>query len=309
MRYENSDRWLVRQKQSLELLKFWFLAIRPKTLTAGLVPIIAGTVLAHRFVDHIDITIAFFALLSSIFIQIGTNLINDALDFKKGADSELRIGPRRVTQSGFIPLKQVLMGGFLCFALALLCGIPLVFHGGWPFLILLLVSVTCGYLYTGGPFPLAYTGLGDLFVFIFYGLIATTASFYLQTGFIDKLSLLAAVQIGLLATAVIAMNNLRDIVSDSHVNKKTMAVRFGKIFGKLEITFLTFAPFAIGMAWTQNAIPLATLFPMLVFPLAYHNIKTMWLTDPGPSYNVLFVRTAAIQLLFVFFLVIGLIIK
>lgn len=303
MKYENT--WSNRQKDTLESIKIWLLAFRPKTLTNGLVPILIGTVLASRVVDRMDWTVAFLALMCSLFIQIGTNLTNDALDFEKGVDNERRIGPRRATQSGLISFQKVLMGGFICFALALLCGIPLILHGGWSLLVILILSISLSYLYTGGPFPLAYHGLGDLFVLLFYGIVATSTAYYLQTGYIDRDILIASIQIGLLATAIIATNNLRDILSDAEGRKRTMAVCFGKTFARLEITFLTFLPFIVGSWWFNHRYPLAFLFPLLVLPLAYQNIKEIWLNEPSPYYNKIFAKTALIQLLFAIFLSVG----
>ncbi len=261
MKYEESV--LIQQKKNLEMLTPWILAARPKTLTASLAPVLVGTLLAKNDVDSLNWVLAAFALISAILIQIGINLINDALDFKKGADTKDRLGPIRVTQAGLLSFKHVLMGGFFCFALALLCGIPLILQGGWPVFIVLLICVINGYLYTGGPSPLAYSGLGDICVFIFFGLVLTCTVFYLQTGILDGQAWLAGTQMGLLGTVLIAINNLRDHMGDAKAQKKTLAVRFGPTFARLEITFLSFAPFFLGLLWIGYEAKWVAILPLL----------------------------------------------
>lgn len=295
---------VISDVSTIELLKMYFWAIRPKTLPLSATPILLGTFLAQPLVEKIDWLIAFLAALSAVFIQIGTNLVNDALDFKKGADAD-RIGPRRLTQTGVVQGKMVLMTGFICFACAVLSGIPLVIHGGWPLILVLLFSVTSGYLYTGGPFPLAYYGLGDLFVLLFFGLVSTSAAFFLQTNSIDFRPLVAGTQLGLLAIVPIAINNLRDIVGDAKVNKRTLPVRFGKTFGRVEVTICSFLPFILGAFWASWGYALAALLPCLTIPLTYTNVKAIWDTDSSPIYHEFLARSALTQLLFAFFLVIG----
>ena len=158
----------------------WLLAFRPKTLTAAIVPVIVASALVIAEAHTLQLYLSVCALLSAMFIQIGTNFVNDAIDFKKGADDEKRIGPTRMTQSGQLTHRQVLCGGFACFLIAALFGIPLVMTGGWVIVGIGLISILCGYIYTGGPFPLAYVGLGDLFVVVFFGLVAVTGTFYLH---------------------------------------------------------------------------------------------------------------------------------
>lgn len=293
-----------KDSSMLQQIGMWFFALRPKTLTLSLTPILMGTFLAFYFVEKIEWLIVAMAAISAIFIQIGTNLVNDALDFKKGAD-EQRIGPRRLTQMGIIPAKTVLMTGFFCFVCALMAGIPLVIHGGWPLLVLLIASVVSGYLYTGGPFPLAYCGLGELFVVIFFGLASTTAAFYLQTGNINEIPVLVGFQLGLLAVVPIAINNLRDIVGDSKVDKKTLAVRFGNTFARIEITISAFLPFCLGGFWFAWGHPLAALAPCLLIPMTYQNIKGIWKGDASPAYHEFLAKSALIQLLFASLLILG----
>lgn len=274
------------------------LAMRPKTLTAAVVPVFVGTMIAVGQEIAIAWSIVCFALLSALCIQIGTNFINDALDFKKGADTDTRLGPMRVTQSGLLSMQQVIIVGLGFFFLALLFGIPLIQRGGNPIAILLVISVLCGYLYTGGPKPLAYNGFGDLFVFLFFGLISTSAMYYLQAGNLDSKPILAGAQVGLLATVLIAVNNLRDISGDAKVNKKTLAVRFGKRFARWEITLLILIPFFLSVFWWSFNDNLAALLPWFSFPLGYKLIGCIWKTEPSPIYNHFLVQAAALHLIF-----------
>lgn len=292
--------------QSLQTdVKPWLLAARPKTLPISFIPIMVGTVLAQGVAGRVDWSVALMALLFSICIQIGTNLVNDALDFKKGSDTAARLGPKRITQSGLLSMKQVLQGGFFCFALAFLFGIPLILKGGIPLLAIIILSVICGYIYTGGPWPLAYHGMGEIFVFIFYGLVSTSTVYYLQTGFIDSHSLVAGTQLGLLACVPIAINNLRDIDSDTVAHKKTMAVRFGKTFARIEIAFFILVPYLMGFYWESQGYFLMTFLPLLTLSMAFRNMKSIYMTEPCPQYNSFLGISVLNMLLFGVFLVTG----
>jgi 1,4-dihydroxy-2-naphthoate polyprenyltransferase len=292
-------------KKEIRDLKPWLLAARPKTLPISFIPIMVGTLLAQGVAERIDWTTAVLALLFSIFIQIGTNLINDALDFKKGSDTSARLGPKRITQSGLLSFKQVLQGGFFCFALAILFGIPLILQGGIPLILILFLSVVCGYIYTGGPWPLAYHGLGEIFVFIFYGLISTSTVYYLQTGFIDTNSLIAGIQLGLLACVPIAINNLRDIASDTTANKKTLAVRFGKKLARIEIALFILVPYLVSFYWYDKGYPLMALLPFLSLPIAIRNVRSIFQIEPSVQYNAFLGVSVLNMLLFGVSLVVG----
>lgn len=276
----------------------WLLASRPKTLTAAFVPVFVATMLAKHDSGTFDLSLSLYAFLAAIFVQMGTNLINDAYDFKKGADTENRLGPVRVTQSGLLSYEQVLAGGMICFGLSLLFGIPLMIQGGWVLTMILLLSVLCGYLYTGGPTPLAYSGLGDLFVLIFFGFVATCAVYYLQTGFLTIQSLIAAAQVGFLATVMIAINNMRDIVGDKVAKKRTMAVRFGITFARWEVTALIVTAFTLNVYWVMRNEPLAALLPFAVLPLGTLLIRGVWAQQPGRVYNRFLGLAALLQIAF-----------
>jgi 1,4-dihydroxy-2-naphthoate octaprenyltransferase len=283
----------------------WILATRPKTLSASVLPVLVGTFLAKSMIGQVDWSLAIFALFCALFIQIGTNLTNDALDFKKGADTTTRLGPIRVTQAGLIPFKHVLWAGFGAFGLAMLCGIPLIREGGWPLFVILTLCIVLSYLYTGGPYPLGYYGLGDLFVFLFYGLVTTLVVFALQTGYVNYPAILAGIQVGCLATALIGIANLRDINEDVLVGKRTLAVRLGLKGARIKITLLSLLPFALSLLWFQWGYSLAAGLPFLVLPLVHQNINALWTTDPSSEYNHFLARSSLAQLLFGILLAIG----
>lgn len=284
----------------------WVLAARPKTLSASLVPIVAATGLARSSGFETQWWIVVFALLASFCIQIGTNLVNDAMDFKKGADTEKRIGPRRVTQMGIFTFKQVMLAAFLFFFFAACFGIPLVIHGGLPILLIGLMSILMGYAYTSGPAPLAYRGLGDLFVIIFFGLIAVGGLFYLLTGIYNVAAFVVGLQIGFLSTVMIAINNLRDIKTDVLVNKKTLAVRFGLSGARIWIAFLIFAPFLGGYYWLSIQRWWVYIIPLLAFPLGLYIAKRIFKTEPSEEYNRYLAMSSVYSLIFSTLLAIGL---
>lgn len=284
----------------------WILALRPKTLTATLVPIVAATALVKATGFQVQWWISITALLASFLIQIATNFINDAIDFDKGADTETRTGPRRVTQTGLLSRKQVMTGGFVCLALALVVGIPLVIEGGWPIVAIGVASLFLAYGYTGGPFPLAYLGLGDLFVVLFFGLIAVGGTFFLHTRAYGWPALIVGLQVGLLATVLIAINNLRDAPQDKLVGKKTLAVRFGTRFAKIEITIMAYLPFLLGMAYSGSGWKWAGYAPLITVPLAGRLVRGIWKSEPGPVMNRFLAMAAGLQMAFGFALALGL---
>jgi 1,4-dihydroxy-2-naphthoate polyprenyltransferase len=286
------------KRRASSSLKSWILAARPKTLTAALVPIVGGTALTKALGFPILWWISGLAFLASICIQVGTNLVNDAIDFKKGADTETRIGPQRVTQSGIFSFRIVMIMAGVCFAVATICGVPLVLHGGVPILIIGLVSILFGYAYTAGPFPLAYLGLGDVFVVLFFGLVAVGGLVFLQNGSWPEEAIVLGLQIGMHATVMIAINNLRDIAGDSLVGKKTLPVRFGKTFGRLEISILCLLPFALNIYWLNKGFYWAGALPFLTLPLAVYLCFSVFKFEPSPLYNQFLARGAGLHLIF-----------
>ncbi|OGQ06191.1 MAG: 1,4-dihydroxy-2-naphthoate octaprenyltransferase [Deltaproteobacteria bacterium RIFCSPLOWO2_01_44_7] len=287
-------------------ISVWFVAIRPKTLTAAFVPVLVGTALVAASGYSVQWNLSLFASLSAFCIQSGTNLFNDALDFKKGADTTARLGPLRVTQGQLLSYKEVWVGALFCFALAVAFAIPLIFQGGWPIIIIGILALLFGYAYTGGPFPLSYLGFGDLFVLLFFGLIATGGTFFLHTGWWSLESLVAGLQIGFLATVLIAINNLRDVQTDRQVNKKTIAVRFGVAFSKKEIFFLLTAPFLLGFFWMMRGYVLAALLPIVSLSVVVSLIRGIYSNSPSAIYNQFLEKAALLHLMFGLLLAIGL---
>lgn len=220
----------------------WLQATRPKTLAAGLVPVVVGTALAG-FAEPIDWLVAAACLAGALLIQIGTNFANDAFDALKGADTPARLGPQRAVASGLISARSMLMATAGVLILALAIGLYLARLGGWPILVLGLVSLVCAIAYTGGPYPLAYLGLGDVFVFLFFGLFAVLGSYWVQAAphghhGIDPICVWIAEAVGLQATGIIAVNNLRDIATDQAAGKRTLAVRLGDRASRIYIVLL-----------------------------------------------------------------------
>ncbi len=213
--------------------RVWILAARPKTLPAAVAPVIAGTAVAY-YEDGLHWVSAVLAVLTALLLQVAANFANDALDFRKGADTGERLGPTRVTASGMISAEGVMRATVVTLALAVVTGLPLVIRGGWPILLLGIAAIVCAVAYTGGPFPLGYLGLGEVFVFIFFGLAAVAGTAYIQTGELTALALAMSVPIGALAVGILIVNNLRDIETDRVAGKKTLAVRLGVRNTRLE---------------------------------------------------------------------------
>lgn len=258
------------------MLRHWLLAIRPKTLSAAVVPVMMGSALAAHEPPGVTWWVTGCAIAGALLIQIATNLINDALDFKRGADTYRRLGPVRVTQSGLISAESVMRAASFCLFAAALFGIPLVYRGGWPLLVIGLTSILAAYAYTGGPFPLAYHGMGELFVMLFFGLVAVGGTFYVHSQQLTRAALLAGVAAGSLAVVLLVINNLRDVEGDARSGKRTLAVRFGKGFARVEVALFASLPFAAvaliatmeNHAWlliTLLALPLAIVLVLLTF--------------------------------------------
>jgi 1,4-dihydroxy-2-naphthoate octaprenyltransferase len=279
----------------------WLLAARPKTLSAAVVPVLIGTALSR---EPIRWTMFACALIGALFIQIGTNFVNDALDFKKGADTGERLGPLRVTQAGLLSADSVLRAAYVSFGIAAMCGIPLIIRGGWPLVIIGVTSIIAAYIYTGGPFPLAYNGLGELFVLVFFGFVAVGGSYYVQTLTIDSAVIAAGFAAGALACVLLVINNLRDVESDTASNKKTMAVRFGEGFARAEVTFFALTPFVAAMIVAEIRHRDWLLLPLAISPLALVLINRTQKSS-GRALNQCLALAGAMQWLFGILFVIG----
>lgn len=275
----------------------WILAARPRTLGAALIPVVAGGALAIS-ISAFDPLVSALILASAVLIQIATNFFNDALDHVKGADTAGRLGPTRVTSAGLLPARRVMTGAFLTLALAALFALPLVLRGGGIILLVGLLSLLFAYAYTGGPFPLAYLGLGEIFVILFFGLIAVAGTFYLNTLAFSVAAILAGLQIGLHSSVLLAVNNLRDLETDRAANKKTLAARFGLNFARRENAALVIAPFILGLAWLPLGYLWAFLLPLLTLPLAWWLARACLTATPDRQVNQLLAQAAALHAAF-----------
>ena len=227
-------------------LKIWILGIRPKTLAASISPVIMG--LAVAFNDRqntLHLPAAILTFFAALLIQAGTNLSNDLFDYIKGADNKKRVGPLRIMQSGLVAKKEMLLGILIVFFLASACGVFLVIRGGLPILIIGIISIICGFLYTAGPRPLGYIGLGELFVLFFFGIIAFAGTYYIQTLVFSPILVVLGLIPGFFSVAILSANNLRDIKTDREAGKKTLAVRFGYKFAISEYVFCMLIPYIL----------------------------------------------------------------
>jgi 1,4-dihydroxy-2-naphthoate polyprenyltransferase len=277
----------------------WFLAIRPKTLPVSLSPVLVGTAIAWHDSGLVLWLPLLAAAFGAIFIQIGTNLFNDVGDFLRGTDTPERLGPKRATAEGWLTPERVQAGAWLAFALAFICGIYLVWHGGWPIVVIGLASLGAGWAYTGGSRPIAYGPLGECFVFLFFGLVAVGGSYYLQTLALTPTALLAGALVGLHAAAVISVNNYRDLDGDANNGKNTLAVRLGRPAMQQIFCSEILLPYVLLVLLGLLGPPgKQALLPLLTLPLAWRLIRTFRETTPGPLFNAVLARTAMHQLVF-----------
>ncbi len=276
----------------------WLLAARPKTLPASISPVLVGSALALRD-GQFDVLVFLATLAAAVLLQIGANYSNDVFDFLKGAD-KARIGPTRVTQGGLVTPKQMLIATGIVFGLATLLGLYLVVIGGWPILLIGLVSIACALAYTAGPFPLAYRGLGDLFAFVFFGVVAVMGTYFVQAHQFTWLSFIAALPNALFATCIIITNNLRDIDTDRAAGKHTLAVRIGDRNTRIEYTALLVIAFLVppALRLLGMAQGWAWLLPWAALPIGFVLARDLWQTPRGPALNPLLGRTAQLNLIF-----------
>lgn len=248
-------------------LKVWLEAARPKTLPAAIIPVMVGTALAmaHQRADFVK---AGVCLAFALLVQIGTNFANDYFDFVQGADTPARVGPRRAVAAGLVTPRQMLVATWLVLSWAFVVGLILVREGGWGLLPIGVISILCAIAYTGGPFPLGYNGLGDLFVFIFFGLVAVCTTFYVQTGFVAPDAVSCAAAVGLLAANILVANNYRDVETDARAGKKTLVVRFGRKFAIWQYALSNLVALLCPPALMLVGYKWPVLAPLLLTPLA-----------------------------------------
>lgn len=284
----------------------WMLASRPKTLLAAVVPVMVGTALAVNL-GKFNLVVSIVALICSLLIQTGTNFTNDLYDYIKGADTVSRKGPDRVLASGLITTKEMKAGIFITFLSAFILGLYLVYIGGFIILIIGILSIITGLAYTAGPYPLAYKGLGDIFVFMFFGLVGTMGTFYLHTNEISLPSFLSSIPVGSLITNILVVNNYRDIETDKIAGKNTLAVKLGKTFTQYQFIFLIVVSFLTPLAlFIFFDFKIWIFLPYLTLPVAY-NITRMLFTQDGVQLNKTLELTAKLSALYGFLFSTGLV--
>lgn len=282
----------------LKRWQVWLLASRPKTLWAAISPVIIGGALAVD-ANHLHLLSWIAAAVGALLIQIGTNLANDLFDYEKATDTEERLGPMRVTQAGLVTPQQMRVATALAFGLALLVGIYLVYRGGRPIVAIGLLSILFGILYTAGPYPLGYNGLGDIFVLIFFGPIAVGGTYYVMALDINLTVVLAGIPPGLLAIAILVVNNLRDIDSDRKGGKRTLAVRFGLTFTRVQylamlILSLLFAP----LYYLVTGTHLYALLALLAAVPAVDPIRKVFTSRDGEVLNNVLAATGKVLFIY-----------
>ncbi|MCL2770342.1 MAG: 1,4-dihydroxy-2-naphthoate polyprenyltransferase [Solirubrobacterales bacterium] len=275
----------------------WIMAARVRTLPASIAPVLVGTSLALG-AGHFHPLAFVAALLGAIFIQVGTNLSNDYSDARRGADTEDRLGPVRVTAGGLVPPGQVLLATYVTFGLAILCGAYLVAVAGPELLAVGAASILAGVLYTGGPRPYGYEGLGEVFVFLFFGVVAVTGSYFVQVQALPWQAYGCAVPVGLLASAILVVNNVRDLETDRRAGKRTLAVRLGRARTRALYTAMVAGAFICAPAlWSLGMTPWLML-SWAVLPLAASLVAVVRARTDGPSLNAALARGGALQLIF-----------
>ncbi|MCH8161680.1 MAG: 1,4-dihydroxy-2-naphthoate polyprenyltransferase [Chloroflexi bacterium] len=288
------------------LSKHWITAIRPPTLPAAVAPVLVGTAAASGIEGSFRLAVFIATLAAAILIQIGTNFANDVFDFEQGADTEDRLGPPRVTQSGLISPEHVRIGTGIVFGGAAAIGVYLIVVGGWPILVIGALSILAGIAYTGGPWPLGYHGLGDVAVFVFFGMVAVIGTYYLQTDAVSGTAVVAAVPVGLLVTAILVVNNLRDLETDRRAGKRTLAVRIGKPATRMQYVALVLGPYLLmPVLWAMDA-EAWVLLPLLSLPVALILGRAVLSGTSGRSLNDILKRTALLDFAFGALLALGL---
>ncbi len=290
-------------------MRIWLMAARPRTLPAAIAPVLVGTALAGF--AHVFHPLRFIAaLLGAIFIQVGTNLSNDYSDARRGADTEDRLGPVRVTAGGLVPPSQVLLATYVSFGLAVLAGIYLIVVAGWELLLVGAASILAGVLYTGGPRPYGYEGLGEVFVFLFFGIVAVAGSFFVQVRHLSWEAFALAVPVGLLAASILVVNNFRDIETDRRAAKRTLAVRLGRARTRDLFAAIVYGAYVlVPITWLFGPMKPWVLLPWLTLPLATPALRIVRNRTDGPSLNQALAQTGMLELAFCMLLAAGLLLS
>jgi 1,4-dihydroxy-2-naphthoate octaprenyltransferase len=290
-------------------VRIWLMAARIRTLPAAVAPVLVGTALAGYF--HVFHPLRFFAaLVGAVFIQVGTNLSNDYSDARRGADTEDRLGPVRVTAGGLVPPQRVLVATYASFGVAVLAGAYLIAVAGWQLLLVGAASILAGVLYTGGPKPYGYEGLGELFVFLFFGIVAVAGSFFVQVEHLDWEAFALAVPVGLLAAAILMVNNVRDIDTDRRAGKRTLAVRLGRQRSRNAFAATVYLAYVLApVTWLFGPTTAWVLLPWLTLPIAAQVVRDVRNRTDGASLNAALAQSGMLQLSFCILLAAGLLLS
>lgn len=280
---------------SMNRFSIWWLAIRPKTLSISVTPVLLGSALSWQNHGLFSFLTFFIILLSALGIQVGTNLYNDAADFEKGADTDERLGPQRAAQQGWLNAKQIKLGAFVSFSIAFISGIYLVWLGGAAIVVLGLLSIICGYAYTAGPKPIAYSPLGELFVMLFFGFAAVGGTYYLQSQTINPAVIIIASSIGSLAAAILLVNNYRDLDSDRKANKLTLVHYIERPIARNLYVFMVLYPYLL-LLFILPYYSWVLLLPILSLPLAIMLILHFLKLKVSSQLNQVLAYTAQLQL-------------
>lgn len=295
--------------QTITRRQAWVLAARPKTLPAALSPVIVGTALA--FADgELAWLPALAAGLGALLLQILSNFANDYSDFFRGADTPDRLGPVRVTSAGLILPADLRKGIIVVIAAAVIVGLYLIWVGGWPILVIGVTAIVAALAYTGGPFPFGYYGLGELFVFLFFGIAAVCGAYYVQTLRLTPAVVTASLAVGALVTAILVVNNYRDIDTDRRAGKRTLAVRLGRRGARIEYAALLLFAFLVPLVmwWLEDAGPWV-LVTWLTAPLAVQLVRIVNTATDGPALNRALAGTARLGMIFSLLLAAGIVLR
>jgi 1,4-dihydroxy-2-naphthoate polyprenyltransferase len=290
--------------------RLWIMAARVRTLPAAVAPVLVGTALANTTNDVLRPATFVAALVGAMFIQIGTNLSNDYSDARRGADTDDRLGPVRVTAGGLVPPRQVLTATYVAFGVAVLAGAYLIATSGWELLAIGAASILAGVLYTGGPRPYGYEGLGEVFVFLFFGVVAVSGSYFAQVEHWAWEAFVLAVPVGLIASAILVVNNVRDLETDRRAGKRTLAVRLGRERTRNLYAAMIYGGFlTVPIPWIAGSLAPWLLLPWLALPLAPPLVRTVRSRTDGPSLNKTLAGTGMLQLVFCVLLSAGLLLS
>jgi 1,4-dihydroxy-2-naphthoate polyprenyltransferase len=293
----------------MSAVRIWLMASRLRTLPAAIAPVLVGTALAGF--EHAFHPLRFVAaLFGAIFIQVGTNLSNDYSDARRGADTDDRLGPVRVTAGGLVPPSQVLIATYVSFGLAVLAGIYLIVVAGWLLLAIGAASILAGVMYTGGPRPYGYAGLGEAFVFLFFGVVAVAGSYYVQVTHLEWEAFALSVPVGLLAAAILVVNNVRDIDSDRRAGKRTLAVKLGRERTRMMFAAGVYASYPLALVtWLAGPLRAWVALSWLSLPLAAALVRIVRTKTDGASLNGALARSGMLQLCFCLLLSAGLLLS